>query len=223
MEILHSRHDPRPRHKGQNRRRLVVPTGAGSASLANGGAPPTPRAPARREMPSRPKRFARKARVASSTMFNMNKNSFNHTQESGSTSDGLARISCPCIKHDVADMSHLLEKRPGLAHLERNSLKNSGFLISPWSIACDARPPHTTRLKRRSAMKKLLSAASLIALALSAGSALAADLPYRKEEPVYVPPPPPAVTWNGRLRGREHRRGLGRRFRQFQLLERLWP
>jgi outer membrane immunogenic protein len=46
-------------------------------------------------------------------------------------------------------------------------------------------------------MKKLLSAASLIALALSAGSALAADLPYRKEEPVYVAPPPPAVTWNG--------------------------
>ena len=37
-------------------------------------------------------------------------------------------------------------------------------------------------------MKRLLSAASLIALALSAGSALAADLPYRKEAPVYVPP-----------------------------------
>ena len=46
-------------------------------------------------------------------------------------------------------------------------------------------------------MKRLLSAASLIALALSAGSALAADLPYRKDAPVYVPPPPPAVTWNG--------------------------
>ena len=45
-------------------------------------------------------------------------------------------------------------------------------------------------------MKKLLSAASLIALALSAGSALAADLPYRKDEAVYVPPPP-VVTWNG--------------------------
>ena len=35
-------------------------------------------------------------------------------------------------------------------------------------------------------MKKLLYAASLIALAMSAGSALAADLPYRKDEPVYV-------------------------------------
>ncbi len=46
-------------------------------------------------------------------------------------------------------------------------------------------------------MKKLLTAASLIALALSAGSALAADLPYRKEAPVYVPPPPPPVTWAG--------------------------
>ena len=45
-------------------------------------------------------------------------------------------------------------------------------------------------------MKKLLSAASFIALALSAGSALAADLPYRKDQPVYVPPPP-VVTWNG--------------------------
>ncbi len=46
-------------------------------------------------------------------------------------------------------------------------------------------------------MKRLLSAASLVALALSAGSALAADLPYRKDAPVYVPPPPPVVTWNG--------------------------
>ncbi len=46
-------------------------------------------------------------------------------------------------------------------------------------------------------MKKLLSAASLIALALSAGSALAADLPYRKDAPVYVPPPPPPLTWTG--------------------------
>ena len=45
-------------------------------------------------------------------------------------------------------------------------------------------------------MKKLLSAASLIALALSAASALAADLPYRKDTPVYVPPPPP-LTWTG--------------------------
>jgi outer membrane immunogenic protein len=50
-------------------------------------------------------------------------------------------------------------------------------------------------------MKKLLSAASLIALALSAGSALAADLPYRKEAPVYVPPPPPPATWAGLYAG----------------------
>ena len=42
-------------------------------------------------------------------------------------------------------------------------------------------------------MKKLLTAASLIALALSAGSALAADLPYRKEEPVYVAPRRPLL------------------------------
>jgi outer membrane immunogenic protein len=49
-------------------------------------------------------------------------------------------------------------------------------------------------------MKKLLSAASLIALALSAGSALAADLPYRKDAPVYVPPPPP-LTWTGLYAG----------------------
>ena len=71
-------------------------------------------------------------------------------------------------------------------------------------------------------MKKLLTAASLIALALSAGSALAADLPYRKEEPVYVAPAA-APYLDRRLRGREHRRRLGRWFRQFQLLERLWP
>ncbi len=49
-------------------------------------------------------------------------------------------------------------------------------------------------------MKRLLSAASLIALALSAGSALAADLPNRKDAPVYVPPPPPA-TWAGLYAG----------------------
>jgi outer membrane immunogenic protein len=50
-------------------------------------------------------------------------------------------------------------------------------------------------------MKRLLSAASLIALALSAGSALAADLPYRKDAPVYVPPPPPPATWAGLYAG----------------------
>jgi len=45
-------------------------------------------------------------------------------------------------------------------------------------------------------MKKL-AAISAIALAMGMGSALAADLPYRKAPPpVYVPPPPPLV-WNG--------------------------
>ena len=72
-------------------------------------------------------------------------------------------------------------------------------------------------------MKRLLSAASLIALALSAGSALAADLPYRKDAPVYVPPPPPVVSWTGVYAGANIGGGLGRRFRQLQLLERLWP
>ena len=43
-------------------------------------------------------------------------------------------------------------------------------------------------------MKKI-AAISTIALAMGLGSALAADLPYRKA-PVYVPPPPP-LTWNG--------------------------
>jgi outer membrane immunogenic protein len=45
-------------------------------------------------------------------------------------------------------------------------------------------------------MKKSLISATAIALALSAGAALAADLPSRKEAPVYVPPPPPPL-WTG--------------------------
>jgi outer membrane immunogenic protein len=43
-------------------------------------------------------------------------------------------------------------------------------------------------------MKKV-AAISAIALAMGMGSALAADLPSRKE-PIYAPPPPP-LTWNG--------------------------
>ncbi len=46
-------------------------------------------------------------------------------------------------------------------------------------------------------MKKILLAVSAVALALSAGSAMAADLPSRKEAPVYVPPPPPPPLWTG--------------------------
>jgi outer membrane immunogenic protein len=45
-------------------------------------------------------------------------------------------------------------------------------------------------------MKNLL-ASTAIALALTAGSAFAADLPSRKEPPVYVPPPPPPPMWTG--------------------------
>ncbi len=45
-------------------------------------------------------------------------------------------------------------------------------------------------------MKNLL-ASTAIALALAAGSAVAADLPSRKEAPVYVPPPPPPPMWTG--------------------------
>ncbi len=46
-------------------------------------------------------------------------------------------------------------------------------------------------------MKKILLAVSAVALALAAGSAMAADLPSRKEAPVYVPPPPPPPMWTG--------------------------
>ncbi len=46
-------------------------------------------------------------------------------------------------------------------------------------------------------MKKILFAVSAVALALAAGSAMAADLPSRKEAPVYVPPPPPPPMWTG--------------------------
>jgi len=45
-------------------------------------------------------------------------------------------------------------------------------------------------------MKKTLLSATAIALALAMGSAFAADLPSRKEAPVYVPPPP-VVSWTG--------------------------
>jgi outer membrane immunogenic protein len=45
-------------------------------------------------------------------------------------------------------------------------------------------------------MKKILFAVSAVALALSAGSAFAADLPSRKEAPIYIPPPPPPM-WTG--------------------------
>ena len=45
-------------------------------------------------------------------------------------------------------------------------------------------------------MKKILFAVSAVALALTAGSAFAADLPSRKEAPIYIPPPPPPM-WTG--------------------------
>ena len=45
-------------------------------------------------------------------------------------------------------------------------------------------------------MKQSLFAATAMALIISAGSAVAADLPSRKEAPVYVPPPPPPL-WTG--------------------------
>ena len=61
-------------------------------------------------------------------------------------------------------------------------------------------------------MKKILFAVSAVALALSAGSAMAADLPSRKEAPIYIPPPPPPM-WTGFYGGSEHRRRLGRRRR----------
>jgi outer membrane immunogenic protein len=44
-------------------------------------------------------------------------------------------------------------------------------------------------------LRKLLTTTALVCFAGSA--ALAADLPYRKEAPVYTPPPPPAFTWSG--------------------------
>ena len=49
----------------------------------------------------------------------------------------------------------------------------------------------TMAAKGSSLMKRSLFTVSAIALALAAGSAFAADLPSRKEAPVYIPPPPP--------------------------------
>ena len=62
-------------------------------------------------------------------------------------------------------------------------------------------------------MKRFLFTVSAIALALSAGSAFAADLPSRKEAPVYVPPPPPPPLWTGFYGWSEHRRRLERQRR----------
>ena len=45
-------------------------------------------------------------------------------------------------------------------------------------------------------MKKTLFSATAIALALSAVSAVAADLPSMKGPPAYLPPPP-IFTWTG--------------------------
>jgi outer membrane immunogenic protein len=50
--------------------------------------------------------------------------------------------------------------------------------------------------KESSLMKSFLFTVSAIALAIATGSAFAADLPSRKEAPVYVPPPPPPM-WTG--------------------------
>ncbi len=46
-------------------------------------------------------------------------------------------------------------------------------------------------------MKKLLLSATAVVFALAASAALAADLPSRKEAPVYAPPPPPPPMWTG--------------------------
>ncbi len=43
-------------------------------------------------------------------------------------------------------------------------------------------------------LRKLLMTSALVCLA---APALAADLPNRKSEPIYTPPPPPAFTWTG--------------------------
>ncbi len=46
-------------------------------------------------------------------------------------------------------------------------------------------------------MKFTSVSAAVLALALTAGSALAADLPSRKAAPAYIPPPPPPPMWTG--------------------------
>jgi outer membrane immunogenic protein len=44
-------------------------------------------------------------------------------------------------------------------------------------------------------LRKLLMTSAFVCIA--GGSAFAADLPNRKSEPIYTPPPPPAFTWSG--------------------------
>jgi outer membrane immunogenic protein len=44
-------------------------------------------------------------------------------------------------------------------------------------------------------LRKLLITSALVCVA--GGAAFAADLPNRKSEPVFTPPPPPAFTWTG--------------------------
>jgi outer membrane immunogenic protein len=51
-------------------------------------------------------------------------------------------------------------------------------------------------LWRRFEMKKLMLLSAALAAIIS-GGAFAADLPARKEAPVYIPPPPPPPLWTG--------------------------
>ena len=60
-------------------------------------------------------------------------------------------------------------------------------------------------------MKKTLLTATAMAMALAlfAGSALASDLPSRKEAPIFVPPPPPPPLWTGFYVGANAGAGIG--------------
>ncbi len=57
-------------------------------------------------------------------------------------------------------------------------------------------------------MKKHHLAAAIL-LASCAGTAAAADLPSRKEAPVFVPPPPPVLSWTGPYAGVNLGVGIG--------------
>jgi outer membrane immunogenic protein len=96
----------------------------------------------------------------------------------------------------IADLSHCSKMRLMSSNSASFSFKSPHFAVYAQSVAWDVRTRATMRGSRSFAMKRILFTVSAIALALSAGTAFAADLPARKEAPVYVPPPPPPM-WTG--------------------------
>ncbi len=112
--------------------RRITPIGARPGALSKGGGCQRP------ERPRGAKRIALatkdiQAKGASCFFYNV-QNEYGQHQSCREGARDIGRSGAdflPCVKANVADMSLVLKKRRGLAFLARNSLKTSGFLISP--------------------------------------------------------------------------------------------